>query len=304
MGNVSRKPSVPDTETGLTPRQVKLVQSTWKSFCSSDHEYGVLLFLFMFAQHPEYLALFRAFRDKPLRVLKYDPVFRAHGWTIGYHLTSMVTSLEDAAVLKVLACRNAAKHLKRNGVVPDHFEVMGACIVDVMRAKVERQMTPEAVEAWCKFFAYLVAVIKDVYDEARCAEAGSTEGRRKAEASRDSGGSTAPASVTGNHAGSSRKQPYSTQEPVTERTECLAALRAADRPTAVSPIQDAATAPACKASLEKGTREEARPQERAQEKPAHQQDVHARSVHEKIVPDSAEKRKFPDMAPRKEQATS
>ncbi|KAH9377465.1 hypothetical protein HPB48_006291 [Haemaphysalis longicornis] len=160
MGNISLKADAPDTQTGLTPRQVKLVQSTWQTFCTSEREYGALLFSYMFAQQPELQELFPKFRDKPLRALKDDLLFRAHGCAVGYHLTSMVASLEDAAALKVLAWRNALKHLKRNGVLPDHFEVMGNCIVDAMRAKDVRPMTAEVVKAWWKFTEVSVLIVR------------------------------------------------------------------------------------------------------------------------------------------------
>ncbi|KAH9377462.1 hypothetical protein HPB48_006294 [Haemaphysalis longicornis] len=152
MGNATRKlGDAPDEHTGLSPRQVKLVQDSWHAFCRDNREYGVLLFLSMFVKHPEYLKLFPNFRGKPVGTLKDDPVFRAHGCAIGYHMTSMVDSLNEPATFEVLARRNGTEHLKRKGVKPAHFEVMGGCLVDVLRAKNEKLMTPDTVEAWGKF---------------------------------------------------------------------------------------------------------------------------------------------------------
>lgn len=302
MGNASHKPAVPDTPTGLTPCQVKLVQSTWQTFCSGDREYGVLPFLFMFAQHPRFLALFPNFRYKAITTLMDDPVFRAHGCAIGYHLSSMVASLEDAAALEVLVRRNAAEHLKRDGVKPAHFEVMGSCIVEVMRAKDERHMTAEAIQAWWKFITYLVAVIRDVYDEAAsgAAEAISMEWSRTAEDS----GSTAAVSVTGCHVGTSEKQPHSTLEPVRDPAEEPAVLQAADQLTAVSPVQDAARAPACRASAEMSTNEEAGREACAHQKAAHRQGVDKGVGRKKMAPMSGHKQTFREIVERKEQATS
>lgn len=305
MGNISRKPAVPDAQTGLRPRQVKLIQSTWQTFCSGNREYGLLVFLSLFAQHPELLALFPKFRDSPVATLKDDPAFRAHGCAIGYHLSAMVASLEDAAALEVMAQRQAAEHLKRDGVEPAHFGVIGGCIVDVMRAKHVRDMTAEATEAWGKFFTYLVGVIKAQYDEAaaRGAEASSMEWNPAADVTLDSG-SIAAASVTGSHVVSPKKQPYSALEPVAERTEGATALQAADRPTAVPPMQDATTAPACKPSPEKGPHNEAERERSAQEKSAQQLDVHKSDVPEKVAPESGHEHKFLEMVERKELATN
>ncbi|XP_077534397.1 globin-like [Haemaphysalis longicornis] len=154
MGNASHKlGGVPDEHTGLTPNQVNLVQQTWSTYCSSHHEYGKKLFLSMFAKHPDYLALFPNFCDKPQTALKDDPLFRAHTCAIGYHLTSMVDSLNEPATFEILARQNAAEHVNRKGVQPVHFEAMGDCVVDVLRVSDKRHMTPDAVEAWRKFFA-------------------------------------------------------------------------------------------------------------------------------------------------------
>ncbi|KAK8770241.1 hypothetical protein V5799_013294 [Amblyomma americanum] len=152
MGNIQRKTGeLPDELTGLTENEVKLVQQTWRKFSSENPEYGVLLFLAMFLKHPEYIQLFKPFRGKSVAVLKEDPTFRAHGCSIGYHITSMVESLHDPATFEILVRRNATEHLRRKGVKPLHFEVMGQCIVDTLQATDERHMTPAAVEAWGKF---------------------------------------------------------------------------------------------------------------------------------------------------------
>ncbi|KAK8772824.1 hypothetical protein V5799_012645, partial [Amblyomma americanum] len=152
MGNASRKAGeLPDEHTGLKENEVNLIQDTWRNFCKDNREYGVLLFLSMFVKHPEYLNMFRNFRGKAVAKLKDDPAFRAHGCSIGYHLTSMVESLHDPATFEVLVRRNATEHLRRKGVKPYHFEVMGQCLVDVLQAKDEKHITPAAVEAWGKF---------------------------------------------------------------------------------------------------------------------------------------------------------
>ncbi|KAH7959723.1 hypothetical protein HPB49_013313 [Dermacentor silvarum] len=167
MGNAQRKTGqIPDEATGLTEHQKQLVQATWRSFCSHNREYGVLIFISLFVKHPEYLPMFHNFRGKSVAQLKDDPVFRAHGCSIGYHVTSMVESLGDPASLEVLVRRNATEHLRRKGVKPRHFEVMGQCLVDVLQAREERQMTPEAIEGWGKFLTLMVRIIKDVYEKA------------------------------------------------------------------------------------------------------------------------------------------
>ncbi|XP_077494461.1 cytoglobin-1-like [Amblyomma americanum] len=167
MGNIHRKKGeLPDELTGLTENEVKLVQQTWRKFSTENPECGVLLFLSLFIKHPEYIQLFDPFRGQAIAALKDNPTFRAHGCSIGYHITSMVESLRDPGTFEILVRRNATEHMRRKGVKPLHFEVMGQRIVDVLQATDERHMTPAAVQAWRKFFACMVAIIQDVYDKA------------------------------------------------------------------------------------------------------------------------------------------
>ncbi|KAH6933158.1 hypothetical protein HPB50_012527 [Hyalomma asiaticum] len=154
MGNAARRAGeLPDQASGLTESEKKLIKSTWSTFCSNNREYGVLLFLSLFVKHPEYLPMFRNFRAKHVAALKDDPAFRAHGCAVGYHLTSMVDNISDPATFEVLVRRNATEHLRRKGVRPHHFQVMGECVIDVLQAKEDRLMTPAAVDAWKKFLS-------------------------------------------------------------------------------------------------------------------------------------------------------
>lgn len=263
------------------------------------------LFLSMFAQHPHLLALFPKFRDKGITTVMNDPAFRAHGCAIGYHLTSMVASLEDAAALKVLAQRVGAEHLKRDGVKPAHFEVMGGCIIDVVGASDKRHMTVEAIQAWRKFITYLVAVIQDVYDKdaALGAEATSREWSRTHEATWDSDSIT-PSSVISSHAGSSKKQPFSIRKSVSERIEGPAVPQAADHLTGPFPIQDAAAPAPCKASPEKAAHKEEGGERSARKRSPRRQDVNKSAVRGNTAPEIGRKDKFREMVESKEQATS
>ncbi|KAH7956611.1 hypothetical protein HPB52_011031 [Rhipicephalus sanguineus] len=58
----------------------------------------------------------------------------------------MVESLGDPPSLEVLVRRNATEHLRRKGVKPHHFEVLGGCLVAVLQSTEEKLMTPAAVE--------------------------------------------------------------------------------------------------------------------------------------------------------------
>ncbi|XP_077534544.1 uncharacterized protein LOC144146468 [Haemaphysalis longicornis] len=145
MGNTSQK-AMPDEHTGLTSSQVNLVQKTWLAYCSGHRDYSRQLFLALFARHPDYLALF-PFSIKPVASLADDPVFRTHATATGDHLTSPFDSSNEPEMFEVLACGNAAEHVKRKRVKPDHFQVMGDIVVNVLKAEVHRQLKPASVEA-------------------------------------------------------------------------------------------------------------------------------------------------------------
>ncbi|XP_075739994.1 hemoglobin-3-like [Rhipicephalus microplus] len=134
---------LPNTVSGLKENEKNLIESTWRDFCSNNHEYGLLHFLSLFVRHPEYLPMFRDFRAK-------HPALSAHGCVIGYHLTSMVDNILDLATFEVLVRHNATQHFRRHGVRQRHFEVI---VIDVLQAEEKRLMTLTTVCAWEKFLS-------------------------------------------------------------------------------------------------------------------------------------------------------
>ncbi|XP_077560815.1 cytoglobin-2-like [Haemaphysalis longicornis] len=153
MGLSLRKKEVPDPTTGLTASDTKLVRETWRSLCSLDSDYGVLVFQALFIRHPEFLPMFSRFKDKDVDSLPDDVHFRAHACAVGNQLTSMVGSADDVRLLDALIQKNAMAHTKRRGVAPPHFHELGSCVIEVLALKFEKMMTPQAVAAWEKLFA-------------------------------------------------------------------------------------------------------------------------------------------------------
>ncbi|KAH9372447.1 hypothetical protein HPB48_012867 [Haemaphysalis longicornis] len=172
MGLSLRKKEVPDPTTGLTASDTKLVRETWRSLCSLDSDYGVLVFQALFIRHPEFLPMFSRFKDKDVDSLPDDVHFRAHACAVGNQLTSMVGSADDARLLDALIQKNAMAHTKRRGVAPPHFRELGSCVIEVLALKFEKMMTPQAVAAWEKLFAFMVNVTRRVYEEAQAAAPG------------------------------------------------------------------------------------------------------------------------------------
>ncbi|KAL1476458.1 hypothetical protein MTO96_036479 [Rhipicephalus appendiculatus] len=130
MGSAFRK-EVPDPRTHLTERERSVVTHTWKRFQGAHKDYGELIFLTMFSRHPDYLQLFRHFKDKSIDELPADAQFRAHACAVAYQLSSMVDSVHDSVLLEALIRKNAMSHLERPGVHPFHFQFLLAVTVKV-----------------------------------------------------------------------------------------------------------------------------------------------------------------------------
>ncbi|XP_037580975.1 myoglobin-like [Dermacentor silvarum] len=151
MGQGHSKDKV-DKATGMTEREKQLVLSSWHAYTTAHSDYGVHLFDALFTAHPDYLTLFNKFKGKDLDALREDTKFREHGVTIGMQLNNIVESVEHPDNLLMLVRNNAEFHTRITGVTPKHFEDFGHVIVDVLKSKEEKLMTPPAVEAWGKLF--------------------------------------------------------------------------------------------------------------------------------------------------------
>ncbi|XP_054934440.1 globin-like [Dermacentor andersoni] len=165
MGNVLRK-SLSNYRCVLTKRDKKLIRNSWPKFCERNPDYGMSIFISMFAKHPEYLQLFPRFRDKELRALRDDAKFRAHACAVSQQLSAIVECIEDDELLVELIRKNAANHLPRAGVRPANFEGLFAAALEQMVASNRAFMTPATVNAWQRLFEIMNTITRKVYEGA------------------------------------------------------------------------------------------------------------------------------------------
>ncbi|KAL1473462.1 hypothetical protein MTO96_038650 [Rhipicephalus appendiculatus] len=151
MGNCWAKEPV-NKRTGMTRSENKLVQTTWNTFCRKHPDFGSLLLLAMFTQHPEYQNLFPKFKGRELRLLRDNAKFRAFGQAVGHQLTAIVNSVDDYEDLLTVARQNAVEHARREGVQADHFEGFFSAALSQMIEGNKAAMKPAAITAWEKFF--------------------------------------------------------------------------------------------------------------------------------------------------------
>ncbi|KAL1453498.1 hypothetical protein MTO96_043778 [Rhipicephalus appendiculatus] len=165
MGNCWAKEPV-NKRTGMTRSENRLVQTTWNTFCRKHPDFGSLLLLAMFTQHPEYQKLFPKFKAHELRVLRDGAKFRAFGQAVGHQLTAIVNSLDDYEDLLTVARQNAVEHARREGVQANHFEGFFSAALSQMIEGNRSAMKPAAITAWEKFFETLNMITKHAFDEA------------------------------------------------------------------------------------------------------------------------------------------
>lgn len=204
------------------------------------------IFIAFFVKAPDTLELFRHFRGKAISVLPNEPQFRAHAWAVGYQLASMVEYSADAALLEALVRKNAKSHTTRAGVKPEHFALIGQTVIEVMKNKHGKFMTPAAVAAWEKLITCMGKVTAMVYEEEKdrapeaspkpeekgadvpstASESTVSEGGGIAEASKAAAEGTAPA------LGAHTPTAVGTETPVPKHDQPAAPLKLVDQPAA------------------------------------------------------------------------
>ncbi|XP_037500263.1 globin [Rhipicephalus sanguineus] len=194
MGNLWVKDRA-NKQTGMTRRENKLVQTTWNTFCRKHPDFGSLLLLAMFTQHPDYQALFPKFKGRELRQLRDDAKFRAFGQAVGRQLTAIVDSVDDYDALLTVARKNAVEHAHREGVQAEHFEGFFSAALSQMIEGNKSAMKAAAITAWEKFFETLKMITKHAFDEAAKEAENSKRAASSKSAPRD-----VPPSSTGNPA--------------------------------------------------------------------------------------------------------
>lgn len=167
MGNAHDKAEdgPQDHRSGLSHHDCVLIKQSWQDFTANNKEYGLQIFIAFFTKAPETIELFRNFRGKPLTELAKEPQFRAHAWAVGYQLASMVEYAEDSTLLEALIRKNAKSHTTRRGVRPEHFVLIGKTVIEVMKKKSAKPMSPAAIASWEKLFYCMGKITTTVYEE-------------------------------------------------------------------------------------------------------------------------------------------
>ncbi|KAH9378584.1 hypothetical protein HPB48_009951 [Haemaphysalis longicornis] len=83
MGNILHK-DVADPRTGMTAGEERLVRDSWRNFTRKNWDFGGIVLLQMFRNHPEYQNLFERFKHADVQTLPGNPKFRPHACVLGF----------------------------------------------------------------------------------------------------------------------------------------------------------------------------------------------------------------------------
>ncbi|XP_074094604.1 globin-like [Cotesia typhae] len=149
---------VVDPVTGLSGRDVRLVQSTWAIVKKDRLASGITVMLGFFESHPEYQSYFDEFRDVPRQDLPGNKKFQAHALSVMTALSKTVDALNNVGVLEANLTALGKRHGNRE-LTEQQFQHLKIVIVDVFRQTLGDQFTEETEEAWTKTFKVMYSYI-------------------------------------------------------------------------------------------------------------------------------------------------
>jgi hemoglobin-like flavoprotein len=131
----------------MTPQQIHLVQASWKRVAPVREEAAALLYAKLFRMDPRLKSLF-----------KTD--MREQGRQLAGMLGTMVANLarSDGPIPRVQEL--GRRHIGCN-VKPDHYETMGAALLETLEAALEDDFTAEVRDAWAAAYAALATAMID-----------------------------------------------------------------------------------------------------------------------------------------------
>jgi len=144
----------PDEVTGLTINDVNLVRRTWAELIKNPEESGVTLLGTLLERFPEYIKLFRLFKDVPQSELKTHEVFRKYAAGVTQELNEIIDIIDDSALLVPHLAKVGYTHLRKR-VTREAFLHFKQVILDVFSTIFQ----PEELAAWGKGLNVIFLII-------------------------------------------------------------------------------------------------------------------------------------------------
>ena len=131
-------------ETPLTEDMKAEVSETWKLVAEDLERHGIVFFKRIFELAPEALALF-SFRDEPN--LYESPALKKHATKVMTTVGVAVAGLADLEKLVPVLHGLGERH-KARGVLPAHFDVVGAALLYALEQGLGARWTDNVRDAW------------------------------------------------------------------------------------------------------------------------------------------------------------
>nr|AUV50079.1 globin-like protein [Actinia tenebrosa] len=146
----------------LSPKQKKIVQSTWLLLEPKKNELGVQIFLSLFEAIPSLQQVFPEFRNVKLETLKTERSLHGHTKRVMKVVENAVTSLEDPdsmiEYLLELGRRHRYRQIKPK---PLHLEEICKCIKTTFMVYLGSEWTTDVAESWNIFLDSVISLIKE-----------------------------------------------------------------------------------------------------------------------------------------------
>lgn len=125
----------------MTSKQIELVQQSWSLVQPISREAGLLFYQHLFDAAPQIRHLFREdITEQSAKLMRM--------------LTYIVSRLERLEDILPDIDHLAASH-NRHGAQPEHYAVVGECLIKTLRDGLGAAWNPELQEAWITIFTLL-----------------------------------------------------------------------------------------------------------------------------------------------------
>ncbi|OQV22893.1 hypothetical protein BV898_03324 [Hypsibius exemplaris] len=161
---------VADKTTGLAKRERLVVQETWKEAGKLGWgTVGLALFNLYFDRHPEYILMFRAFKDISREDLRTHARLKAHGLNVVNALTGVIENLEDTETTVLLLEKTGRDHVRRK-LHSKHFENLHLTVIELFRNVLGPNFTPFVEASWNKALTVVMGVVLNSLKQEKIAQ--------------------------------------------------------------------------------------------------------------------------------------
>ena len=131
----------------MTPKEIELIQSSWKKLTPIADTAAQLFYEKLFALDPAVKSLFKSdLRDQGRRLMSM--------------ITSAVNGLSNVPALVPVVQELGRRHGKY-GVTPAHYETVGTALLWTLQQGLGDGFTPDVKTAWTSVYGVLAKTMKD-----------------------------------------------------------------------------------------------------------------------------------------------